>query len=132
VEQFGNGHGDGYGPYPETRRGEFISNWPMLNDILNIKPRPKDQGPIWEFPRRKMKTGMSGGRSVDHGLIERVKLVQPHFYDDVEITERNGDPYYRDYRYPEQLVPIGFLEDHRKFCQNNYNKYPCYRYLSKF
>jgi hypothetical protein len=93
---------------------------------------------IWEPKRRgrtssvTYKNDIKSGQELPPDLVEKIRLVQPHFFNQVEITQREDGAYYHDARYPRDLVPVGFIENPRSFSFDHLDAYPGYRFYSKF
>lgn len=57
---------------------------------------------------------------------------QPYMYDKLELVTLYGKKFYRDWRYPERPIEIGFSINPKKYCEENPQVYPSFKYISKW
>jgi hypothetical protein len=62
----------------------------------------------------------------------KVRKFQPVMYDRENIINYYDRPYYRDWRYPEQPIDLEFVQDPAGYCRRYPQRYPCYKYYSKW
>lgn len=62
----------------------------------------------------------------------KVRKFQPVMYDRDQIINYYDRPYYRDWRYPEQPIDLEFIQNPAGFCRKYPQRYPCYKYYSKW
>lgn len=65
-------------------------------------------------------------------IRQSIKDYQPYMYDQGEIINYYDRPFYRDWRYPERPIDPNFAANAEKYCANQPNVYPCYRYYSRW
>ena len=104
---------------------------------LQFKSEPED---VFERERHGQtatvtyKKDIRPDQELSDKLISDIRLVQPFYFNQVEITHRGEEPYYHDSQFPRDMLPVQYIKDPRSYCLQfkNIGKYPCYKWLSKF
>lgn len=120
-------------PIKDNRQWHFKSTiLPQLNEILTIKQNKLNQPQqVGGSPAPYISQTNQFIKMLDKATLDNIKLVQPHFYNEIELNKFDNSIYYRDNRYPRDMVSTKFLKDEVAFCQKNYSQYPCYKWWAK-
>jgi hypothetical protein len=81
------------------------------------------------LPKQSLKDIKPATVSVDTKV--RIETKQPYFFDDAMIVSYYGKPYYWDFRYPRQPIPVEFAKDPERFVRENPTEYPSYIIASR-
>jgi len=83
---------------------------------------------------RQSKLDLRNLKCIKHDAAIRRKIakLQPYMYDTAQFVTLYDIPFYRDWRYPERPIDLNFANDPKKYCAENPQVYPCYKYYSKW
>ena len=63
---------------------------------------------------------------------KKIRLHQMPFLKEVDLIDYYNKDFYYDARFPQEPLDIAFAKEPEKYCRNNKNIYPCYKWYSRF